>query len=395
MRRPALLVALAALAGGLHAQEQPVPAVELIVAGPPISAEATGQAFVYEDPRKIDPQREPLSQAYSMLGREDIASQSDNEYALSPCAPDAPMVTGKAEVLARIVDEARNHRVVIINESHTVTQHRDFTRTVIAALRPLGYSVLAAETFRNDAQAGQDPVDVHAGLGYIHQNLGWYSREPVFGAMLREAKALGYRFAAYEQVYNPDRVRPAPDGDWRIDIRDRETEQAQNLAAILQAMAPDEKLVVHVGYAHAREAAVVGEDGWDHAWMAARLKRDHGIDPLTVDQTYCRGSSERVRLAPPSADKPGWFDFYVDHPAVKFRHGRPEWRFSGDQHPVPIPPALRPTDEPWVVEVFPEGEPFDAVPVDRIFVAPGEDARLALKPGRYVARAVRLEPAPD
>ena len=395
MRRPALLVALAALAGGLHAQDLVAPQVELVVAGPPISAEATGQAFVYEDPHQIDPKREPLSQAYSMLGREDLAAQSDNEYAPSPCALDAQTVTSEAEVIARIVDEALRHRVVIINESHTVTQHRDFSRKVIAALRPLGFTVLAAETFANNVEAGQDPVDLHAGLPYLTQNLGWYSREPVFGAMLREAKRLGYRFAAYEQVYDPDRVRPADDGDWRIDIRDRETEQAQNLAAILNAMAPEEKLIVHVGYSHAREAAVVDEDGWDDAWMAARLKRDHGIDPLTIAQTICRGSGDSLRLAAAPPSKVGFFDLLIDHPIAPFVHGRPAWRFAQGEQPVPVPPDLRPTEESWVIEVFPEGEPFDAVPVDRILVAPGEDVRLALKPGRYVARAVRLQPATD
>lgn len=395
MRRPALLVALAALAGGLNAQELVAPQIELRVAGPPVDAEDTGQAFVYEDPRQIDPKREPLSQAYSMLGREDLAAQHDNEYKASPCPPLTPGAEGEAEVLSRIVEAARTHRVVIINESHTVTQHRDFTRAAIAALRPLGYSVLAAETFANTDDPGADMVNVHAGLPYIHQNLGWYSREPVFGAMLREAKRLSYRFAAYEQVYNPDRVRPGSDDDWRIDIRDRETEQAQNLSAILNAMPPEEKLIVHVGYAHASEAAVVGNDGWDHAWMAARLKRDHGIDPLTVDQTYCRGSSDKVRLAPPSADKPGWFDLYVDHPIAAFMHGRPAWRFAQGEQAVPIPSALRPADEAWVIEVFPEGEPFDAVPVDRLLVAPDDDVRLALRPGRYVARAVRLQPAKD
>ena len=389
--RPALLATLAALAGGLHAQEGVAPLVELRVAGPPVDAADTGQPFVYEDPETFGEEGGRKAQLLSMLGREDRAARFEDEYATSPCPPLTPGAEGEAEVLTRIVAEARRHRVVIINESHTVTQHRDFSRAVIAALRPLGYSVLAAETFANNAEPGKDPVEVHASLPYLTQNLGWYSREPVFGGMLREAKRLGYRFAAYEQVYDPDRVRPAEDADWRIDIRDRETEQAENLAAILQAMAPDEKLIVHVGYAHAREAAVVGEDGWDHAWMAARLKRDHGVDPLTIEQTYCRGNSDRIRLAPASADKPGWFDLYVDHPIAAFMHGRPAWRFAQGEQAVPIPSALRPTDEAWVIEVFAEGEPFDAVPIDRILVAPGDDVLLALKPGRYVARAVRLQ----
>jgi hypothetical protein len=392
MRWPALLVALAAVAGGLHAEDQSGPQVQLRVAGPPVEAGETGQPLLYEDPRKIDPKREPLSQAYSMLGREDLAARHDNEYQTAPCPPLTPGAEGGTDVLARIVEAAAKHRVVIINESHTVTRHRDFNRKLIAALRPLGFSVLAAETFANTDEPGADTVDMHAELPYIHQDLGWYSREPVFAAMLREAKGLGYRFAAYEQVYDPDRVRPESDGDWRIDIRDRETEQAQNLAAILKGIAPEEKLVVHVGYSHAREAAVVDEDGWDDAWMAARLKRDHGIDPLTIDQTYCRGSSDTVRLAPSSADKQGWFDLYVDHPAVKLRHGRPEWRFANGQLPVAIPESLRPTDGPLVIEAFAEGDPDDAVPVDRIWAEPGEDLRLALPSGRYRVRAVR--PAP-
>ena len=395
MRRPALLAAIAALAGGLHAQEQVAPQVGLRVAGPPVDAADTGQPFVYVDPDTLVEQGGSQEQALSMLGREDMAAFYSDEYGVSPCPPLVPGAEGESEVLARIVAAAAQHRVVVINESHTVTLHRDFSRKVIAALRPIGYSVLAAETFANDAEAGQDPVDLNAHLPYLTQNLGWYSREPVFGAMLREAKDLGYRFAAYEQVYDPDRVRPADDGDWRIDIRDRETEQAQNLAAILAGMAPEEKLIVHVGYTHAREAAVVGEDGWDHAWMAARLKRDHGLDPLTIAQTVCRGSSDRIRLAATPSPMVGYFDLLIDHPVDSFVHSRPVWRFAQGEQPVPVPPELRPTEESWVIEVFAEGEPFDAVPVDRILVAPGDDVRLALKPGRYVARAVLLEPATD
>lgn len=395
MRRPALLVALAALAGGLHAQEQVAPQVELRVAGPPVAAEDTGQPFVYEDPETLEEQGGGKAQSLSMLGREDLAARDEDEYRAAPCPPLVPGSEGEGEVLARIVAAAALHRVVIINESHTVTQHRDFSRKVIAALRPFGFTVLAAETFANKAEAGTDPVDQHAGLTYVTQNLGWYSREPVFGAMLREAKGLGYRFAAYEQVHDPGRVRPADDGDWRIAIRDRETEQAQNLAAILAGMAPEEKLIVHVGYTHAREAAVVGKDGWDHAWMAARLKRDHGIDPLTIAQTVCRGGGDSIRLAATPPTMAGYFDLLIDHPVETFRDGRPVWRFAQGEQAVPIPEALRPTDEAWVVEVFAEGEPFDAVPVDRLLVAQGDDVRLALKPGRYVARAVRLQPPGD
>lgn len=365
--------------------------IKLTVAGPPLDASATGDAYLYEAPPTNAERNEggAASQQLSMLGREDKAAAIDDEYEPAPCPPLDPMSSGEEAVLAHIIAAARDHRVVIINESHVVTRHRDFSRKIIAALRPHGYSVLAAETFANLPDYAPDWVDRLVDQTYIDRRLGYYSKEPVFGAMLREAKRLGYRFAAYEQPYDQDYERPK---DWRIAIRDRETAQAANLAALVKTLGPKERLIVHVGYAHAREAAVVGEDGWDHAWMAARLKRDHGIDPLTISQTNCRGSADSVRLAMPSADQEGWFDMIVDHPIAKFRFGRPKWRLSEGREAVPVPSELQPTDQPLVIEAFVDGEPFDAVPVDRLWIEPGEDLRLVLEPGRYTVRAVR--PAP-
>ena len=356
----------------------------------PVSARDTGHPWIYETPETIEgtDMSGILAQHSSMLGREDLsAATGDKEYEPSACQPMAGSPIGTDAVIARIVDEARKHRVVIINESHVVTSHRDFSRKLIAALRPEGFAVLAAETFGNNA-ADPDPVETYDDLPYIDRRIGYYSMEPVFGAMLREAKALGYRFVAYEQVRDPNRERP---DDWRISIRNREIEQASNLAGVIESLRPDEKLIVHVGYSHAREAVVIGDDGWEHAWMAARLKRITGIDPLTIDQTYCRGSSDSVQLAMESGDKQGWFDIYIDHPLPAFIYGKPAWRLDGVET-VPIPEQLRPVDGPLVIEAFAEGEPFDAVPYDRIWAEPGEDIKLALPPGRYTLRAVRPNP---
>ena len=383
-----LAAALAALTCLTDANEHPG-TVAIEIAGPPVTAEETGRSHLYLDPRAQYVRGGGRAQVFSMLGREDLAAKIDEEYSASPCPALAASASGEAEVLARIVAAARKHRVVIINESHTLTRHRDFSRKVIAALRPHGFLVLAAETFsnRND---GPDPVETHADLPYIHGWDGHYSNEPVFAAMLREAKQLGYRFAAYEQVYDPSRAPPAEDHDWRADIRDRETEQAANFAALIETLDPDEKLIVHVGYAHAREAVVIG-DGWDHSWMAARLKRDHGIDPLTIAQTVCSGSADTVRLAATPPPLEGHFDLLIDHPPAEFRHGRAAWRFEGGYEAVAIPEAFASSAEPLVVEAFFAGEPFEAVPADRVWIEPGEAAKvkLALKPGSYTVRAVR------
>ncbi len=390
MRKAALLFAGASLAGCATLPPSQS-GVELSVIDTLIDAQATGHEYIYRQPPEVLDKNDSgrAAQAWSMLGREDKAALVDDEYSVAACPASEPMASGEAEVLTRIVEAARQHRVVIINESHQVTRHRDFSRQIIAALRPLDFSVLAAETFSNWNDDRPDPVELYAETPYIESRLGYYSKEPVFGAMLREAKALGYRFAAYEQVYVAGRDQP---DDWRISVRDREIEQAANLAALIDSLGPDENLIVHVGYAHAREANVIDEDGWDHSWMAARLKRDHGIDPLTIAQTICRGSTDVSRIALESDDQAGWFDLIVDHPVAQFRFGKPAWRFADGRRAVPVPPQLQPVERPLVIEAFREGEPYDAVPADRVWVEPGEDIRLSLEPGSYTVRAVL--PAP-
>lgn len=387
MLRPALLVALVALAGGLNAQEQSAKAVELVVAGPPISAEETGQPPLYQTPPPIEgvDMSGIFAQHWSMMGREDLSALTgDSEYRAVACDPVPGGPSGTQAVIATIVERARDHRVVIINESHTLTRHRDFSRQVIAALRAEGFAVLAAETFGN-VEGAVDPVDTYADAAHVDRRLGYYSAEPVFGQMLREAKALGYTFKAYEIAYDPNAIEPAGLDE---QIAQREQAQAKNLAGVLAAMAPHEKLVVHVGFSHAQENETRRADGFDTSWMAARLKRMTGIDPLTIAQTECRGNAEDVRLSLAPARLAGRFDMIIDHPLESFAFGKPVWRLE-QAEAVPIPQALRPVDGPLVIEAFADGEPEDAVPVDRIWMEPGEDLRLALPPGRYRVRAVR------
>ncbi|MEL7319255.1 MAG: hypothetical protein AAFN04_11530 [Pseudomonadota bacterium] len=377
----AILGALAlSVSGWALAQDSEAGEIELIVSGPPIEANETGQPYLYRNPRNLSTSGGSRAQAWSMLGREDLSAGADDEYDPSPCSALAPLTQGENAVLARIVDRAKDHRVVVINESHTVTRHRDFSRQVIAALRQHSFDVLAAETFSN-AEEEPDPVDQHADKPYIHIYEGYYSREPVFAAMLREAKARGYRFAAYEQVYGS--------------TRDREAEQAERLAAVLETMPLEQKLIVHVGYGHATENKRMTADGQDVSRMAARLKRDHGFDPLTIAQTQCRGSADSVQLSQPPERVMGWFDLIVDHPVHGFRHGRSDWRFTAGARAVDIPEPYASAHETLIIEVFAEGEPFEAVPVDRVWVDPGEDVKLALKPGRYTVRAVRPATLPE
>jgi hypothetical protein len=373
---------LAVLACACTSVPPPRPAVTLEIAGAPQSAEETGQAFFYRLPGPDDPAG-IAAQTWSMLGREDRAAAiGDAEYLPQPCTPLPGVSQGAANVVEAIVEQAATSRIVIVNESHKVTRHRETVRELLGALRPLGFSVYAAETFSN-TDDGADPVALYSDLGWPHLFDGYYSREPAFGGAVREAKRLGYRMVAYEETPS----QSAPEGSDRTTrIAARESAQAANLAAILAGMEPEEKLLVHVGYSHAAETPL-GEHG--DLWMAARLKVATGIDPLTLSQTLCSSEEGEPFLALLPADRPaGMVDILLSLPVTRFQDRRPLWRREAGALAVPIPGELRRTGQPLIVEAFVAGEPFDAVPIDRVYLEPGEDIPLLLPPGSYRLRAV-------
>lgn len=363
--------------------------VVLEVAGPVVDPDQTASPARYRLPR---PSGNPwdasmISQGWSMLGREDRAAASGYaEYKPSTCNPVSGSPSGWTEVIDAIATRAADHRVVIVNESHVITRHRETTRRLLEKLRPLGFSVLAAETFTH-LGGGRSPVDEHRELDWPHQNDGSYLIETAFGRLLRDAKGLGYRLAPYEEIFDAAQSQPS---DPAQSIALRETAQARHLAEILRRMRPDERLIVHVGYSHASEVPVAGPGG-ETEWMAARLKALTGLDPLTISQTACGAADEPAFLGePPTFVRPGQFDMVLAHPSEEFVIHRPRWRRDAGDIPTPIPPSLRPTDEPLVIEAFVWGQSFEAVPMDRVFVEPGEDVPLLLPPGRYRVRAVRM-----
>lgn len=126
--------------------------VQLEVAGPPIDADQTGQAFLYAIPATADKAADGglLAQNWSMLGREDRAAAVSPEYAPSPCERVAGKTSRSQDIIEAIAKRAAGHRVVIINESHTVTRHRKTMRRLLPRLKRLGFTFLAIETLTND-----------------------------------------------------------------------------------------------------------------------------------------------------------------------------------------------------------------------------------------------------
>ncbi|HLL59798.1 MAG TPA: hypothetical protein VK391_07925, partial [Allosphingosinicella sp.] len=133
---------------------------------------------------------------------------------------------------------------MILNEAHNSPRDRAFALAVAKALRPLGYSILAAEGFASDA----DPAKLEAMMKmlaadkYPRLKTGFYLRDPVFGDFVRQSLALGYRPVAYEQVGANRALSPLEQ------ISAREQAQAENLVQRIFTRDRQAKVLIYVGY---------------------------------------------------------------------------------------------------------------------------------------------------
>lgn len=337
-----------------------------------------------------------------------VAAPIERGDARKPAAAEDIAAVQSAErrdAIDTIVDRARDRRIVILNEEHDAPEDRAFGLAVAKALRPLGFTMLAAEAFTNDKDPANTDVTALAARGYPIRKTGTYIGDPVFGDFVRQALALGYKPIAYEETAEQ---RSANGGD-RIDRRE-EAEASNLTTAILRA--PQTKFLIYVGYSHATEMPIREEDNEKvHLWMAGRLKQKTGLDPLTIDQTglgaenplqssrLLRGIVQRQGISRPvilfSGGKPlpvgryrDAIDLQVIHPVTHVIHGRPDWLLTMGRHPVRPAPNLVPKTGKALVQAFLSSEGSDAVPVDQAVLEPGDTRWFMLpdKPVRFVVK---------
>lgn len=297
-------------------------------------------------------------QVASFVGREDvIVAERGADLGLKTC--DA--IPGDA--MGEIVRRAAGTNIVIINEAHESPRDRHFIAAVARALRPLGYSIYAAETFNT-----RDPLN-HP---FVSMDDGYYSTEPIFARLVGEAKSLGYRLVGYEMAdFSGLNALPYAERVTR-----REIAQTENLMAAIFRDDPEAKVLIHVGFQHVQERAQPGKV----EWMAQRLAAATGRDPLTISQTDCLSGTGVTTLALGPDDH---VDLFVAHPPLLLKDGRPAWRQKMGEIPTRVPDAMRPKTEAVVIEARPDDTPVDIVPMDRLLLRPGETLPLLLPPGRY------------
>lgn len=327
-----------------------------------------------------------------------------NDFAPSDHKWDKAIANSAArDAIAEIVSRASSTSIVILNEAHSSPRDRAFAWRVAQALRPLGYSILAAETFDNEPRQGGKPTVVEQLTRdrFVRLSTGFYTRDPVYAAFLRNALAIGYQPLSYEQNATQRSVERLTR---RQVIEAREQAQAENLAAIHRRV-PAAKLLIYVGYSHVAEAPLSDQNGGEIEWMAARLKRLTGIDPLTIDQTIVTDRSFETRnsynLAAAKVGSrdgvlfenghplvvgrySGKVDLQIVHPQRAYRYGRPTWLADLGGAPLPVPSRYLPAVGHRLIQVFAKSAPSDAVPLDQLVISAGSRSSMLLSPTKDV-----------
>lgn len=300
-----------------------------------------------------------------------------------------------------ILRAAQGRRVVMVNEAHHVPQGRVLTLELLRGLYDQGFRYLAVEA------VGLGAGEALAAAGHPTLATGTYTREPVFGDLLRQAVGMGWAVVPYDAY--PVGCRPTPDDPNRCGTL-RDSMAAEAIAAATFDRDPDARVLVHAGYSHVVKVPRPGGTQWLGAWLARR-----GLDPLSVDQTEMRerGSPEAEPAEFARADALGWLaggpvvlrtadggwyrsaaegfgsvDMQVFTPRAGVVAGRADWLFGrAGRRAVPLagllPAPLPDGGGPFLVQAFVAGEPEDAVPHDQVVVRGGTTPALALRPGRY------------
>lgn len=297
------------------------------------------------------------------------------------------------EARTELLKRTAARQLVILNEAHYQPLNRVFTRSLLAGLYRQGFRYLCLEDLANgpgtDAQLNQRK--------YPTRSTGYYSLEPQYGELERDALALGFALVPYEYV--PTENLPDP----MARMGAREAGQARNIQQIL-TQNPQAKIVVHVGYGHLIEQ--LSPDG-QFGFMAAFLKKNTGLDPLSIHQVdllehadarldnpyralmHATGPSvfvdARGTLFNSAQDSTKW-DASVYFPPTTYAHGRPTWLLLGStRHYYPLAAKGLTVAFPCLVRAYKAGEDVEkAIPVDVVeWQSPRADQALVLAKGRY------------
>ena len=344
------------------------------------------------------------NQVWSTMNAEPFPNSNKEPY--SHITPDDVAALKAAQLrpaLAAIVARAKRTRVVMLDEDHLSPRDRLFGLQVARALRPLGYTVLAAEALTRDKDDAVSLAKMQqlSKDGYVRHSNGYYLDDPVFADFFRQAMAMGYRLVAYESAGFTDEKTDEARSDRR------EQEQAENIVRRALVAYPNAKVLIYGGRHHAAKAPINDPKTKERHWMAERLKRLSGIDPLVIDQVelgempadrqdvnlyaLVSGKVKDETAVVMRRNQPlvvgllaGGVDLQVIHPPLKYKNGRPTWLPNLGHEPSDIPRELLPNKGVRLIQAFLADEAQYAIPIDQVLVTAGATPpTLMLPKGRF------------
>lgn len=189
------------------------------------------------------------------------------------------MSSAKKEIL----NIAKEYDVIMINESHHTPYHRAFVSELLQELHELGFNYLALEALSHKQEINERK--------YPCFEDGFYTKEPLFGEMIRQAVKLNYKLVAYEAVEKCD-PKQGKKKDRYYCQRFRDSIQAMNIYEI-KKNDKNAKILVLAGYSHIKKNSKPHKTR-----MAEYFKRMSGIDPLSIDQTVMMDLGDTSFLNP-------------------------------------------------------------------------------------------------
>lgn len=257
-----------------------------------------------------------------------------------------------------IIKKAKENQIIIFNEAHFNPRNRVFVFSLLKDLKAVGYKYFAAETFVTDSTFAKNHHPVFS--------TGFYTLEPQFANLIREAIKLNFSLYPYEDTSGTN-------------AKEREIGEAKNLQSLLKKD-PKAKIIVYCGFDHNIEDTL---PGWGKA-MAGRLKEFTGIDPYTIDQIvlserskkdlespYFRMThSDKYAVLTDKDDKPlnnKKVDVLLYSPPTKYIFERPGWVFENGKNPYFLSPEAITISFPIIVQAYMETDEIGkAIPIDMI-----------------------------
>ena len=283
-----------------------------------------------------------------------------------------------------IVDQSKDYHFLLINEAHYSSQNRAFTNTLLYPLWKKGYRYLALETLGYDDQMLSE-------RGYPIAISGYYTRDAVFGNLVREALQIGYKLIAYEYSSLNGTLR---DSIQALNIYDK-TLRRDTIG----------KVLVHAGYSHISE---MGDSNYKP--MGLQLKKLIGRDILTVDQQNMTQMTDNSKMASYyiyaidhyTINQPVVFtddnkqalvdpinsfaiDIQVYHPFTTYIKGRPSWLITNNTKLFELPASIK-KHNGYLLQVLRKGDIQEAVPIDQFVI--DQETALVLSKGEYIFRLI-------